>query len=100
MSSSCTKFTISNTKFRILKKNQEAQVEIEANFQKDSDALEKQITAAEKAANDLEKAQQKETDANGKVFYEVIEPGIYTFYYAEDIKGFDIEMRKGRKGKR
>ena len=46
-----------------------------------------------------EKAQQKETDENGKVFYEVIDPGVYTFYYAEDIKGFDIEMRKGRKGK-
>jgi len=51
----------------ILKKNQEAQVAIEANFQKDSDALEKQISAAEKAANDLEKAQQKELDHLTKV---------------------------------
>jgi len=46
-----------------------------------------------------EKGQQKETDSEGKVFYEVSTPGIYTFYYAEDVKGFEIEMRKGRKGK-
>ena len=46
-----------------------------------------------------EKIQQKETDSEGKVFYEVSALGIYTFYYAEDVKGFEIEMRKGRKGK-
>ena len=45
-----------------------------------------------------EKKQSQVTDANGKVTYEVSEEGNYTFYYADDVKGFDFEMKEGRRG--
>ena len=42
--------------------------------------------------------QTKETDASGKVSYEVTTPGIYTFYYKDGIEGFQFEMKEGRRG--
>ena len=46
------------------------------------------------------KTQSKKTNSKGQVFYEVATPGKYTFYYAEDVKGFDFEVKEGRKGRK
>ncbi|MCB0477016.1 MAG: PQQ-like beta-propeller repeat protein [Crocinitomicaceae bacterium] len=45
-----------------------------------------------------QKVMSQVTDATGKVMYSVEEPGNYTFFYKEDIKGFDFEMKEGRRG--
>lgn len=49
---------------------------------------------------DGKKMQSKKTNENGRVFYEVVTPGKYIFYYAEDLKGFDFEVKEGRKGRK
>lgn len=46
------------------------------------------------------KIQSKKTNENGRVFYQVAKPGNYIFYYAEDVKGFDFEVKEGRKGRK
>ena len=49
---------------------------------------------------DGKKMQSKKTNENGRVFYQVATPGKYIFYYAEDVKGFDFEVKEGRKGRK
>lgn len=49
---------------------------------------------------DGKKIQSKKTNENGRVFYQVTAPGKYIFYYAEDVKGFDFEVKEGRKGRK
>ena len=45
---------------------------------------------------DGKKMQSKKTNENGRVFYQVTTPGEYIFYYAEDVKGFEFEVKEGR----
>ena len=49
---------------------------------------------------DGKKMQSKKTNENGRVFYQVTTPGEYIFYYAEDVKGFEFEVKEGRKGRK
>ena len=35
-----------------------------------------------------------------EVFYQVTTPGEYIFYYVEDVKGFEFEVKEGRKGRK
>ncbi len=42
--------------------------------------------------------QSQITNSSGKVSYTLEEPGNYTFFYQDGIKGFDIEVKEGRRG--